>query len=218
MRRALRYLLIGVLLAACGLNLWWLWRVRDAAARASALIAQTLAEADPALDALPLARIDVLLAVEDPSFWANDGTDFKTPGQGWTTLTQGLAKRLYFTRFTPGFEKVELILIAKFALSAQVPKAEILKAALATAYLGEGPGGPVIGVAAGARAWFGKGLDALSDDEWLALVAMLIAPNALDPKDHAPANAARVARIKRLLAGTCTPDGWRDVWLQGCRG
>ena len=45
---------------------------------------------------------------------------------------------------------------------------------------------------------------------------MLIGPNGLDPVYHAEAHAERVGRIKRLLAGECTPAGWSDASLEGC--
>ncbi|MFZ1992354.1 MAG: transglycosylase domain-containing protein, partial [Alphaproteobacteria bacterium] len=152
----------------------------------------------------------------DPTFWNNDGIDLATPGAGQTTLTQGLAKRLYFHPFKPGFEKLELMLIAKFALTPLASKPDILHAALAVAYLGTDEQADIIGFAQGARHYYGRELSQLTDDEFLSLVAMLMAPNALDPKHHAAANAERVARIKRLLAGACVPKSWRDVALEGC--
>lgn len=72
------------------------WRVLDARARTPALMAAALADVDPQIASLSQDRIDILLTVEDPTFWTNDGLDFETPGQGLTTLSQGLAKRLYF--------------------------------------------------------------------------------------------------------------------------
>lgn len=194
------------------------WQVVDARMRTHGLIQTALNGQENLATEIGSARIAMLLAVEDPSFWDNDGTDYGTNGAGWTTLTQSLAKRLYFDSFTPGVEKLELILIARFALYPMVRKETVLNAFLATAYLGEGQENPVTGFRAGAAHWFGKGLSELSDDEWLSLVAMLIAPNALDPHAHAAENAERVARIKRMLAGDCAPSNWSDVWLEGCAG
>ncbi|NWH07611.1 MAG: transglycosylase domain-containing protein [Alphaproteobacteria bacterium] len=193
------------------------WRVLEAQKIARARIEAALAAQDPQVEKLSKARLDMLVAIEDPTFWANDGTDFSTPGQGWTTITQSLGKRILFDDFTPGFEKIELILASKFAITPAASKPEILSAALATAYLGHKDGRPVIGLAEGARAWWGRELDQLTDEEFLSLIAMLIAPNALDPLRHEAKNAERTARLKALLAGTCTPKNWGDVWLEGCK-
>lgn len=208
---------VGALLI--GLAGYEAWRVLDARARTPALVRSALNEADPELAALPHAWVEALILIEDPSFWANDGLDFKTPGQGATTLTQGLAKRLYYKRFTPGFlrlGKLDLMLVSKFALGARASKEKILLAALATAYLGNDKQGAVIGFAEGARRWYGRELSELDFDSWLGLVAMMIAPNELDPMRHGEANIERVMRIKRLLAKECRPNGYRDVALDGC--
>src|SRR5262249_41443094 len=142
---------------------------------------------------------------------------FFSPGAGMTTITQALGKLIYFPDgFKPGFRKIELILIAKFATAPMESKTDILRAFMATAYLGRDAQGEVTGFSEGARRWFGKELNALSDDQFLALVAMLPGPGALDPERHASANAERVARIKRLLAHQCTPLGVTDMMLQGC--
>ena len=133
-------------------------------------------------------------------------------------MTQGLGKKIYFPNgFHPGFDKIELILIAKFATTPLASKDEILRAMLANAYLSHDTQGDVIGFGQGAHRWFGHDLNQLSTDQYLALVAMLPAPNALDPGRHASANAERVARIKRLLAHQCTPKSEGDVMLEGCK-
>jgi hypothetical protein len=205
---------VAVLLVMAGS--WLGWRVLDARARTPRLLAVANARVDPELASLTPARIAILLRVEDPSFETNDGTDFETPGQGLTTLTQAVAKRLYFKRFKPGIAKLELVLISRYALNARASKAEILQTALSVASFGNDGRGPVIGFAEGARRWYGRELSQLSDDQYIGLVAMLLAPNALDPVRHPAANAERSARIQRLLDGACVPTGLRDVELAGC--
>ena len=216
MRRILRLLARLLVVAVIGLIAYETWRVFEARFQTRALIDQRLAVAREENISLTPERIDILLKVEDPTFYENAGYDFETPGAGATTLTQGLAKRLYFARFTPGFEKIELVLIARFALTPLATKEEILTATLATASFGRRDGTAVIGFAEAAKVWFGRDLAALTDDEYIALVAMLIGPNGLDPVDHADALAERVGRIKRLLAGACRPTGWSDAALDGC--
>ena len=216
MRRIIRLLARLLIVAIVGLIAYETWRVFEARSETRALIDQRLAVAREQNITLPPERVDILLKVEDPSFWENAGYDFETPGAGATTLTQGLGKLLYFKQFTPGFEKIELVLIARFALTPLATKEEILTATLATASFGRRDGKPVIGFAEAAKVWFGRDLAALTDDDYIGLVAMLIGPNGLDPVYHAEAHAERVGRIKRLLAGECTPAGWSDASLEGC--
>ena len=175
-----------------------------------------IAGAEPADVTLTLRRTAMLVRVEDPSFWTNKGVDFATPGAGMTTLSQSLAKHLFFDHFTPGLAKGELIVLTRFALYPEVDKQRTLKAFLATAYFGRRDGRSVIGIGPAARQWFGKPLAALSDREFLSLVAMGPSPKTLAPQRHAKANAERVRRIERLLAGRCRPSGMRDVMLEGC--
>ena len=195
---------------------WLGWRVIDARARTPRLVEAATTYADPELDSLTPERIAILLRVEDPSFATNNGTDLQTSGQGLTTLTQSVAKRLYFKRFEPGIAKLELVLVSRFALNARASKTEILNTFLNVASFGRDANGPVIGFAEGARRWYGRELSQLTDRQYLGLVAMLMAPNALDPVRHPAANAERAARIQRLVHGACAPSGLRDVELTGC--
>ncbi len=182
----------------------------------SARVDTIIAAADPADVALTPARMAMLLRVEDPTFWTNKGIDFTSPGASMTTLSQSLGKRVFFAHFSPGLPKGELLALSRFALYPEVDKRRTLKAFLATAYFGRRNGHGVVGIGPAARTWFGKSLSALSDREFLSLIAMAPSPNTLDPQRHAAANAERVLRIERLLANRCRPKGLRDVMLEGC--
>jgi hypothetical protein len=207
-------LIVGALLIAYCLYLGW--RVATERGRVTDRVDAIIAAADPADITLSPARTAILLRVEDPTFWTNKGLDFATPGGGMTTISQSLGKRIFFARFRPGFPKGELIVLTRFALYPKIDKQRTLKAFLATAFFGNRNGRAVIGIGPAARAWFGKPLEGLTDREYLSLIAMAPAPRSLDPIRHAAANADRVARIERLLAGRCQPDGLRDVMLAGC--
>ena len=158
----------------------------------------------------------MLLRVEDPTFFQNKGIDLSTPGASMTTLSQSLGKRIFFDSFEPGFAKLELMALTRFALYPRLTKEKVFKAWLATAYLGTHRGRRVTGFADGARSYFHKPLSRLSDREYLTLVAMLPAPDRLKPTRDPAANRDRVARIERLLADRCRPTGLRDVMLDGC--
>ncbi len=163
---------------------------------------------------LPAQRLNMLLAVEDPAFMRHHGVDLTTPGAGMTTITQGLVKILYFPEgFDPGIDKIRQTLIAQYALSALVSKEDQLALFLNAAYLGNKDGKPVHGYAQGARSYFGKEFAALSDTEFISLVAMLIGPNYFKP--GTPAHDERVKLVQAYLAGRYQPDGLLDVEYKG---
>jgi membrane peptidoglycan carboxypeptidase len=168
------------------------------------------------MDTLPDAWLDDLLAVEDPAFYAHGGVDLWTHGAGMTTLTQALVKRLWPWDGPGVAAKLVQTVRAVAVVEPVVPKEAQLELMLRLAYLGTLDGRPVVGFEDGARTWYGKPLAALSRDEFRGLVAMLIAPNALDPLRHADALEARLERVSRLCARECEPEGHRDVWLEGC--
>jgi len=192
------------------------WRVIDERRDVGAHVDAVIARADADEVNLPKRRVAMLLRVEDPTFWSNDGVDFSTSGAGMTTISQSLGKRIFFEHFKPGFRKGELLALTRFALVPQVAKDKILKAWLARTYLGTRNGRSVTGFADGARTWIGKPLRDLDDREFLTLVAMLPAPDRLKPTRDLAGNRERVRRIERLLSGTCQPAGLRDVMLEGC--
>jgi membrane carboxypeptidase/penicillin-binding protein PbpC len=194
------------------------WRVYDARQWAPRRVSELAASLEPEAASISRERIEILLAVEDPSFWTNDSWDFSSPGQGGTTLTQSLGKIIFFERFRGEIDKPELMVLSKWVLASLVSKETILRASLAAARFGRDGKGPVIGFAEASRRWFGKEVSALDDREWLSLVAMLIAPRDLDPVKNPGANAERVRRIERLLSGACHPSGLMDQWLEGCAG
>ncbi len=206
--------LAAAALAACG---FLAWRVIDARARTPAIIARIVAEADPDIRILSAERVRQYLAVEDPTFWTNDGIDLKTPGAGLTTTTQGLGKLIYFRPFAKGYwNKLQLIVMSKYALTPRASKRDIFIAALAMAPLGEVKGHRVVGLADAAHSYFGRPLRDLSDDQFLSLVAMQLGPEDYSPAISPAASAERVSRIKRLLSGACRPTGLNDVTLDGC--
>lgn len=215
--RGLKWAAIGLVALTLAYGAYLAWRIIDQSERAPARVAEILSAADPALDSISEERIERLLRVEDPTFWTNDGIDLSSPGAGLTTLTQGLGKDVFFSRFTPGpLGKLELIVLTRFVLVERVSKRDILRAVLANAYLGRDEAGSINGFAEGARRWFDKELPDLTDREFLALVAMLPAPNALDPVNHAAENSERVSRIERFLAGECSPIDLNDIYYERC--
>ena len=162
-------------------------------------------------------RRAILLAVEDPGFNRHHGVDWSTPGQGATTISQALVKRLYFDDFKPGFDKIEQSLIARFMLDHALNKEEQLTAFLNHSYFGTAGGRPITGFADAAKTYYDRSYFALTQPQYIALVGMLVAPRDYDPRRHPRASAERAARIERLVHGQCQPTGVGDVLYEACQ-
>ena len=168
------------------------------------------------LEDVPEDYQTALLSVEDPKFYTHSGIDLTTAGAGWTTITQGLVKACFFDKFSPGFfNKLNQSIIA-IVFNNRVDKKTQLHIYINTVYLGSDNGADINGFQAGAQAYFGKDFSALSKDEFLELVAMIVAPNDLNLKTHPEENQKRVRRIKKLLANECQPAGMSDVYYKNC--
>lgn len=159
-------------------------------------------------------RLRLLLAIEDPRFFDHHGVDLSTPGAGMTTISQGLVKLLYFPDgFRQGIAKIRQTLIAQYAFDARISKNEQLELMLNMAYLGNSHGVAIRGFSNAARTYFGKEFGALTEDEFKALVAMLVAPNHFTPGSSA--HAERMRRINAYLAGAYRPRCVLDVEYNG---
>ncbi|MBZ5552746.1 MAG: transglycosylase domain-containing protein [Acidobacteriia bacterium] len=168
------------------------------------------------LESLPPRDVEILLAVEDPNFMNHHGIDLSTPGAGYTTITQGLAKQVYFVHFRSGIAKVKQSLYA-MVLDRLVTKQDQLKLFINTVYMGTLAGKPVNGLSDAARVYFGKDFGALTEDQYIALVAMIVGPDGYSVVRFPARNAERVRRIKKLLRGECKPSGLADVYYEGCK-
>ena len=164
-------------------------------------------------------RLKILLAVEDPNFYSHNGVDLSTPGAGWTTITQGIVKVYFYNGFTPGtfrYRKFEQSLIA-LVFDRKVDKRTQLLIFINSAYFGDYEGREVIGFQDAARVYLRKEFSDLTTDEFISLVAMLIAPNDINISKNPTKTSERASRIKRLLAGECRPLGLTDVYYESCR-
>jgi membrane peptidoglycan carboxypeptidase len=152
--------------------------------------------------------LEILLKVEDPRFFEHGGTDLSTPGAGITTITQALVKLFYFEKFSPGIAKLKQTAIAAYALDPLMPKQEQLRLFINTAYLGHN----VRGFEQAAQTYFHKPFKQLSEEEYTAIIAMLIAPEVFSVQKFPARNAERVARIQRVVSGEYKPRGLFDVY------
>ncbi|MFD0987372.1 transglycosylase domain-containing protein [Methyloligella solikamskensis] len=207
--------LIVLIMAGIGYGvLGYVDAVSDAEAlkeRANTLIAQ-----DRGGQSLGDDRLQQLLLVEDPGFAHHSGVDMSTPGAGITTITQSAAKRLAFDQFRPGIGKIRQTGYA-LGLESELSKSQILALWLDTLEMGQGPDGWITGFHRASNVIYDRPPSELSDDEFLSLVAVLIAPSKYRLGSDDPDLNERVQRISRLVSGACKPNGNGDVWLEGCQ-
>ena len=164
-------------------------------------------------------RLQWLIKVQDPTFYHNHGVELRAPGAGYTTIAQGLIKILFYdSSFKPGFlrwRKIQQTIIA-MAFSARVPKNEQLRLFANLAYMGTRNGHSIVGFSQAAQEYFGKSFQRVTDEEYLSLVAVIVAPERFSPEMHPAENKQRVMRIRRLVAGNCAPAGHSDVEYAAC--
>ncbi len=214
MYKILRNITIIIIALLALIIAYYAVEIIKARAYTRAVITQIVQSKENVLDVQDLTarQLEILLAVEDPAFYRHDGMDLTTPGAGITTITQALVKIFYFTQFKPGIAKIKQTIIAVFALDPLISKDDQLRLFINHCYLGNVDGQAVIGFAAAAQAYYGKPFSELSEDEYISLVAMLIAPATFNIHRYPERNAERVARIKRVISGTYTPKGLFDLF------
>ena len=152
-------------------------------------------------------QLEIFLKIQDPNFYNHRGVDFKTPGSGWTTITQSLAKKFYFKNFKQGLPKIKQTLCARFALDSLVSKDNQITLFINMMYFGN----KQYGIVDSAEYYFSEKVWDLNDDEFISLIACLISPVTLNIKDNPEGNLERVNRIKKMLSGEYKPKGLLDI-------
>jgi monofunctional biosynthetic peptidoglycan transglycosylase len=165
---------------------------------------------------VPLAQVSrhlihAVLASEDQKFFGHEGVDWQALqeslekdverrrfARGGSTITQQLAKNLYFgTEKTP-VRKLRELVVTRW-LEADLSKPRILALYLNLIEWGDG----IYGCEAAARSWYDKPAAALTEREAAGLAAMIPNPRRLNPR----VNAARHERATQ-----------RVLWLMGQAG
>jgi membrane peptidoglycan carboxypeptidase len=164
------------------------------------------------LNDLSSDQLDALVRIQDPNFYYHKGFDFRTPGAGVTSISQGLVKMYYFDNFKPGLQKIKQTLIARFAFDPMTPKDTILKLFVNEVYLGQNDGQTIKGFENAANSYLNKSFKELTWDEYLSMVAMIRAPATYNYAKNLTANQDRVTKIKRMLKGEYLPIDNSD-WL-----
>ena len=121
-------------------------------------------------------------------------------------------KHFYFEEFRPGSSKIKQTLIAALALDPLVSKDDQLRLFINTCHLGSKDGQAIQGFENASQAYYGKPFKDLNEDEYISLVAMLIAPGTFNGDRYPERNAERAARIKLLISGEYQPKGVSDLY------
>jgi penicillin-binding protein 1B len=174
------------------------------------------------LNQIPSQLIDTVLAVEDHRFYSHVGLDPIAIGralwrnltqggvvQGGSTITQQLAKNLFYTPQRTMVRKFKEALAA-LVLEVKYKKAEILESYLNEIYLGQAGFVSIYGVGEAAHRLFGKSLQELRVEETALIAALIKGPNTYAPTKHpALARQRRDAVLRRLReVGLLTEEGW----------
>lgn len=195
---AVLVIVIGIF-AVRGLIMW-----NDAKERSP--IAETVAELRSRegfvkYEHLPEFYIQAVISTEDRKFETHRGVNVKSIirallydvkslsfEQGGSTITQQLAKNLWFTQ-EKKLERKFAEVYAAFELEKELSKNEIFELYVNSIYFGSG----YCGVSSAARGYFGKDISELTDYECAMLAGLPNAPSAYSP-DASPELAQ-----KRLL-------------------
>jgi membrane peptidoglycan carboxypeptidase len=157
-------------------------------------------------------QLEILMKVQDPGFYDHNGIDLSTPGAGFTTITQAIVKKLYFENFKPGIAKIKQSLIARFVVDGLISKNDQLTLFINTMHFGEVNGKPIIGLESAAYAYYHQPVKTLTEEQYISLIAMLVAPTTLNILGHPEWNKERTNRIKKLVAGNYKPKGLMDTF------
>lgn len=151
---------------------------------------------------IPQTYIDAVIAVEDSRFEHHHGidpvaivralwTDLRTKSlaEGGSTLTQQLAKNIYFTQ-EKHFARKAAEMFAALDIEKHYSKQQIFEMYVNTIYFGSG----YYGLAEAAQGYFGKTPAELTDAECVLLAGLPNAPSAYSP-NSSPELALKRAQV-----------------------
>jgi monofunctional glycosyltransferase len=157
---------------------------------------------------IPLGRVSrhlirAVLASEDQKFFGHDGVDWEAIqksmdedrkrgrfARGGSTITQQLAKNLFFTTRKTLTRKVRELVAARW-MEQDLSKRRILELYLNVIEWGDG----IYGAEAAARRWYGKSAADLGEEEAAGLAAMIPNPRRINPS----VSPARFTRARRRV-------------------
>lgn len=160
-------------------------------------------------DELPSTYVDAVISVEDHRFYRHSGLDYIAIAravfndikamayvEGGSTITQQLAKNLYFTQEKELTRKAAEVFMA-FELERNYSKEEILELYVNSIYFGDG----YYDVASASEGYFGKTPEELNDYEATLLAGVPNAPSMYAPtKNPDKAEQRRLQVVNRMIA------------------
>jgi monofunctional biosynthetic peptidoglycan transglycosylase len=184
-----------------------LMRQREAEARAKnrrARVEQTWVS----LERISRNLIQAVVASEDQKFFGHEGVDWQAVQEsleknvekgralrGGSTITQQLAKNLYFGTQKTLLRKLRELVVTRW-MESDLTKRRILTLYLNVIEWGDG----LYGAEAAARRYFGKPASELTVDEAAALAAAIPSPRRLNPAADPVRNARAARRVLWLMA------------------
>jgi monofunctional biosynthetic peptidoglycan transglycosylase len=152
--------------------------------------------------------IQAVIASEDQKFFGHEGIDWEAiqesvetnarqgrTARGGSTITQQLAKNLFFGTRKTVTRKIRELVVARW-LEADLSKKRILTLYLNVAEWGDG----IFGCEAAARRYYGKPAADLDLEEAAGLVAMIPAPRRINPLLSPTRHARAQRRVLWLMA------------------
>lgn len=152
------------------------------------------------IEDVPQIYIDAVISVEDHRFYKHNGIDLIAIGratindikewnfvEGGSTITQQLAKNIYFTQEKQITRKIAEVFMA-FDIEKNYKKDEILELYLNTSYYGDG----YYTIKEACNGYFNKKLNEMTDYECILLAGI---PNA--PSIYAPTNNPELAKQRQ---------------------
>jgi monofunctional biosynthetic peptidoglycan transglycosylase len=180
---------------------------REEEARAAGRRPRTVQRFVP-LSAVSRHLIHAVIASEDQNFFGHEGVDWKAIeeslqknvktrafARGGSTITQQLAKNLYFGTAKTPVRKLRELVVTQW-LEDDLTKARILALYLNVIEWGDG----VYGCDAAARQWYGKAASALGPTEAAGLAAMIPNPRRINPRVSPARHARATRRVLWLMA------------------
>jgi monofunctional biosynthetic peptidoglycan transglycosylase len=162
---------------------------------------------------VPLAAVSrhlihAVVSSEDQKFFGHEGVDWKAVqesidknvqkrrfARGGSTITQQLAKNLYFGTAKTPVRKLRELVVTQW-LESDLTKSRILALYLNLIEWGDG----IYGCEAAARHWYGKPASALNEAEAAGLAAMIPNPRRINPRVSPDRHRRATRRVLWLMA------------------
>ena len=161
------------------------------------------------LSAMSRHLVHAVLASEDQKFFGHEGVDWDAVekaidedrrsfrfARGGSTITQQLAKNLFFTTHRSLVRKLREVIVARW-LEEELGKKRILELYLNVIEWGDG----IYGAQAAASRYYGKPAAALDEVEAAGLAAMIPNPRRIHPRVNPQRHARAQRRVLWLMRG-----------------